>query len=91
MEMILTSYGDMEIDEARRFFEVGEVINRFGVWCVTAKGIECLYTEYTIEKDQLKSQDWPEHLSEKSWVNMRDFNQCYYAALQYHFPESEAA
>jgi hypothetical protein len=64
-----------------------QVIEQFGTWAVTDYGIECLERYYVIEKQRLHENDWPLHMSEKTWVDMYDFLRAFYAGRCYHYPK----
>ena len=67
----------VEIATAR---ELPPILKRYGDWVVTTQGIECLTVNYPIGKGRLEETDWFEHMGEKSWVNMNDFRDAFYAA-----------
>lgn len=83
-ETIETLHGPMTLEDAQKEFNVGPIKQRFGVWCVTDYGIECLATDYYISKEQLSKSFWPDHMQAKRWVNAGEFMACYRAALKYH-------
>lgn len=53
---------------------VGEIYKRFGDWCVTDTGVDCLSHPYWVEVDRLHEDDWVRHMAEKCWVNIADFS-----------------
>jgi hypothetical protein len=64
-------------------------IKTFGTWAVTSFGIESTTnTTYDISRQALH-QDWPRHMAEKGWVNMRDFKAAYEFAKA-HFAKAKA-
>ncbi|MGI3044371.1 hypothetical protein ACRTDM_21865 [Shewanella algae] len=62
----------------------GKILQIFGVWAVTDFGIECLDQGYVISVDRLLENDWLDHMSQKTWVNINDFSNAYYAAKKLH-------
>ena len=62
-----------------------DIIARFGDWVVTAYGVECLATYYPIEASVLwNSYPWERHLSEKTWVKMKDAKAALAYGREYH-------
>lgn len=53
------------------------ILYRAGVWVVTEFGVECLILPYPIAKERLNTQDWVEHVSDKTWVNRADFQSAF--------------
>lgn len=57
-------------------------------WAVTEFGLECLDGTYPIEKSRLREglekHCWPEHMTEKNWVNADDFITAWLVALAMH-------
>lgn len=79
-------YKTIAYDEALRQHDIppDDVIKRFGTWVVTEYGIECLATYYPIKKERLlenPNYSRLQHLSEKVWVNQRDFRAAHTYAL----------
>jgi hypothetical protein len=73
------------LDELRRRYDVADVLQQFGTWAVTTFGVECLTDSYPIDKTRLSEPDWLEHMSEKTWVLLDDFNAALSAGRQrYH-------
>jgi TIR domain len=70
---------EAKLRKAIENLEVSPVVKRFGDWVVTTYGIECLKIYYPIELSRVNKSDWVRHMSEKEWVNIRDFA----AALDY--------
>jgi 5-methylcytosine-specific restriction endonuclease McrA len=79
------------IAEARRRFEVGQVIEQFGAWAVTDYGIECLTQHYPIEKRRFRTVADADrltlHLSSKRRIHMTDFLRCLAAARRRYWPD----
>lgn len=61
-----------------------EIIMQVGEWLITEYGLECIPEYYNIEYEALEGTDWAEHMSEKKWVNYRDFMQALNYARQIH-------
>ncbi len=60
------------IEMADRFID-GKIIEVFGLFAVTDRGIECLNHEYFIDNSRLNKPDWVLHMSAKTWVVSADF------------------
>jgi hypothetical protein len=82
----LTDYwgNSRTVSQWRRRQHVGRIVQRFGDWCVTPYGLECLCWPYEISKEQLWQRDWAEHMQEKRWCDMVCFSEALAAARQYH-------
>ena len=71
-----------------------KVYARYGDWCVTDYGLESLTYPggYGIAKGRLWEgqgyHDWVDHMSEKRWVNIRDFAMALLAAQECHKKET---
>lgn len=89
----LESGRTVSLAEACQIWEVDPIIKRFGTWAVTEYGVECLTTNYAIEKARLGENDWHRHMIGKTWTIAEDVCD----ALDYareHFgkqPKREAA
>jgi len=59
--------------EAANYYDLPPLLSRFGDWVICENGIHCLYIEYYIAKSRLDESDWVDHVTEKPWVNARDF------------------
>ena len=69
---------DILEDEARlqkaiEAFDVDPIIRRFGSWAVTTYGVESLVSYYPIDLSRINEPYWLEHMSEKNWVDVREF------------------
>jgi hypothetical protein len=56
-------------------------------WRVTDYGIESVHPpapDYFVEKSRLSELDWPEHMAEKTWVDIEAFIEAYEKALELH-------
>ena len=57
-------------------------------WSVTEHGIECRDGTYFIDKNRLledlPAHSWPEHMAEKTWVDVDDFTTAWMVALVLH-------
>lgn len=83
------SAGSLTLSEAIEYFEVSEIIRRFGQWVVTTKGVECLVIGYSITKDRLAETDWVSHIGEKTWVKQDEFEAAFQFAKEYYFIDPE--
>ena len=63
----------MTIIEVATLKELPPIFRRYGDWVITPEGLDCLTTDYKVEKDRINEPDWINHMSAKSWVNMDDF------------------
>lgn len=67
--------------------ELHPIIWRGRQWAVTEYGIESLDGHYYIEPERLEERihdgtlDWPQHMAEKSWVDVDDFCTAFMVAL----------
>jgi hypothetical protein len=81
---------DMMAQAARRF--TGEplhpIIWRGRQWAVTEYGIECLDGSYYCEAkrlgEDLPEYSWCEHMAEKDWVDIDDFDTAWLVAIAIH-------
>ena len=64
---------EISVIEMADFMDMDPISQRFGLWAITKNGIECLNHEYVIQKDRLYEHGWIHHMSEKTWVNIEDF------------------
>jgi hypothetical protein len=76
-ELYLNSRGIHE-DFANRL-DLSPIRRWCGTWAVTDHGVECLAESYAIPWNRVDEEDWYQHMSEKCWVVMEDFD----AALGY--------
>jgi hypothetical protein len=66
-----------------------KIIKEFGTWAVTIYGVESLQFpfSYPIKKDRINENEggytWEKHMSQKDWVNMKDFKQAIDFAREY--------
>lgn len=68
--------------------DLDKIIFLFGQWAITTYGVECLEMYYQISKERLWEPDWEAHMSEKSWVNKKEFSKALNMAKKY-FKEKE--
>lgn len=61
------------IIEVATYRELSPILRKYGEWVVTKDGVECLTRNYVIQRERLDEQDWHDHMSEKPWVNIDDF------------------
>jgi len=59
--------------EAANYRDLPPILVRFGDWAICEDGINCLYIDYFIAKERFHEPDWVDHVSEKTWVNQKDF------------------
>ena len=71
---------EMTIIEAATFRGLPALFKRYGEWVITKNGIDSLATNYHIAKDRLDEYDWIKHMSEKTWVNIHDFERAFFMA-----------
>ena len=57
--------------------EIGTIFFQYGTWAVTDYGLECLTEYYVIEGKRVSETDWPKHMDDKGWVEMKDFLMCF--------------
>ncbi|MBW2407165.1 MAG: hypothetical protein JRF17_07325 [Deltaproteobacteria bacterium] len=70
----------MTIIEAATFRGLPALFKRYGEWVITKYGIDSLAANYHIAKDRLDEYDWIKHMSEKTWVNIHDFERAFFMA-----------
>lgn len=67
---------------------LGTILWRGRQWAVTEYGIECLDGSYWCEAkglgEDLPNHSWPEHMADKSWVDVDDFATAWMVALAIH-------
>ena len=66
----------LSLVEAFALFQIGNPIAICGQWAVTEDGVECLVSEYFIERDRVKvssTEEWMQHMARKTWTDMVDF------------------
>jgi hypothetical protein len=68
--------------EAANHHNLPQIIARFGDWAICEDGIHCLYLRYYIDKVRLEEPDWIEHVTEKFWVNPKDFIDAFQTARE---------
>jgi hypothetical protein len=68
----------------RRYAVQGKVLKRFGTWAVTTYGLECLTDPYWIEAARLSEPYWSQHMANKTWVLVEDFEPALAAARARH-------
>lgn len=68
------------LDKLRQRYDVAAIRLQFGSWAVTTYGVECLITNYAIERKRLFESDWSHHMAEKVWVVLEDFESAIRAA-----------
>lgn len=56
-----------QILESKRMFEIDDILQVIGIWCLTEYGLECLTVYYPIPWQRLWEPDWVRHLEEKTW------------------------
>lgn len=78
--IIQMSDKEMTIIEAATFRGLPALLKRYGEWVITKNGIDSLATNYHIAKDRLDEYDWIKHMSEKTWVNIHDFERAFFMA-----------
>jgi hypothetical protein len=80
-ETVTTFHGEViSLEEAINRFEISPIIERFGTWVVSTRGVECLSTNYAFGFTRVNETDWISHMKEKKWVVIDDFaNAIYYA------------
>jgi rRNA-processing protein FCF1 len=85
-QILIESIGGklLTLEEAIQSFEIDPIIEIFGTWAVTDYGLECLSTEYPIEKNRLTELDWVSHMKTKTWVKIFDFIAALEFARKYH-------
>jgi hypothetical protein len=76
---IHTNNRDYTICELATRNELPPILFRFGDWAVTTDGLYCLTHDYVIVYQRFH-EDWNEHMSEKTWINMDDFSRAYSTA-----------
>ena len=59
--------------EAATYFDLPPLLVRIGDWAISNEGIHCLTSRYDITKSRFDESDWVEHVTEKTWVDARDF------------------
>lgn len=60
--------------EAATYLDLPPLILRIGGWAISREGIHSLVIDYNIVKERFDESDWIEHVTEKTWVNERDFS-----------------
>jgi hypothetical protein len=72
----------------RMLAEEGEdpdtMIRRFGDWCVTDYGLQCLSHPYEIPASRLWEDNWVRHMGEKTWPVIAHFASALEFARAYH-------
>lgn len=74
--------GVMSVEQAREWFDVHPILERFGAWVVTTYGVECLATHYAIELSRVFEMDWMSHMRLKTWPDLLDFENALDSARQ---------
>jgi hypothetical protein len=71
----IDTFGDEKVSiiDAANDIDVYPIFQRVGVWAITSYGLECLSHSYPIEKERLEELDWADHMTEKTWINIKDF------------------
>jgi hypothetical protein len=67
--------------DAANYHDLPEILERYGIWAICEDGIYSLYVTYCIDKSRLFEDDWISHLSDKTWVTIKDFSEAYKRAL----------
>jgi len=63
--------------------ELAPIVKLFKQFAVTNDGIECTQTYYNIAKHRIDEDDWVKHMSEKTWVDIKDFTEAFEYARKY--------
>ncbi len=84
-----TRHGDIIDDGCGNTYTYEEALERHGIqtvlvqrgtWVVTEFGLESLGPRYPIAWSRINEIDWVRQLSEKTWVDMKDFIAAYSVA-----------
>jgi hypothetical protein len=73
---------EMTIIEVATLKEFPPIFKRYGDWVITPRGLYCLITDYIVERDRLDEPDWIDHMSSKSWVDIKDFQRAFFTAKE---------
>lgn len=78
--------GILSVADAANFIgDIFPIVQRFGSWVVCNDGsIQSLYTTYYIANSRLREPGWVNHLAEKTWVDIYDFQQALAYALEFY-------
>ena len=68
--------------EAANCFDSPPILARFGDWAICKDGLNCLYINYHVAKTRFHESDWIEHVTEKPWVNPKDFIKAFETAKE---------
>jgi hypothetical protein len=68
--------------------DLAPILWRGRQWAVTEYGIECLDGTYAIEagriSEDLTRHGWPQHMGEKTWIDIEDFITAWLVGLPLH-------
>ena len=72
------------VARAANYFDLPPLVRRFSQWAISAEGLECLVTDYSISRAELYRDHWIDQIAEKRWADLADFEKAYEAAIE-HF------
>jgi hypothetical protein len=62
-----------DIIRAATYYDLPPLLDRRGIWAICIDGLYCLTTQYPIGASRFDEQDWREHMSDKPWVDIHEF------------------
>ena len=63
--------------------DLPRLVRRFRQCAISEEGLDCLSSPYRVPSDRLFEMNWVDHMREKTWMDIDDFEGSYGVAKQY--------